>query len=288
MIKFISSFFLVKKMKHLLLEKISKKDMLSRMKELYSYMKEKLSKIDRDPIVKLNYNQENADDFLGKTGFYDPKSEEIHLFITDRHAKDVLRSFAHEVVHHEQNCSGYTATVDMSKTHEADYASKDKKLRFAEKDAFTRGNMLFRDWTDTLKSNREKGKKLVSEKKENNQSDYMKKRKEAITKAIEDKKGKKTKKEEKSCSPKKQVESAKNTAKKEARKHMKHLTGKDEKMHEQEALEKLSESVMLPIAAIQPLFEPKERILQKSFDKREEQLFNSLLEKFGIKKDVNK
>ena len=141
--------------KMLLLEKISNEEMIDRMKELYSFALKKLPKIDRKPKIVLEKDKKNAEDFFGKTGFYDPKIDEIHLFITDRHPKDVLRSFAHELVHHEQNCSGYTATVDMSKTHEADYASKDPKLREAERDAFERGNMIFRDWTDSIKAKRE-------------------------------------------------------------------------------------------------------------------------------------
>ena len=139
--------------------------MVDHMKDLYKHLLKELPKIDRKPKIVFEKDKKNAEDFFGKTGFYDPKTEQIHLFITDRHPKDVLRSFAHEMVHHEQNCSGYTATVDMSKTHEADYASHDPKLREAERDAFERGNMLFRDWTDGIKSKRQKGDKNMNEAK---------------------------------------------------------------------------------------------------------------------------
>ena len=151
--------------KNLLLEKISHEEMVDHMKDLYKHLLKELPKIDRKPKIVLEKDKKNAEDFFGKTGFYDPKTDEIHLFITDRHPKDVLRSFAHEMVHHEQNCSGYTATVDMSKTHEADYASKDPKLREAERDAFERGNMIFRDWTDSIKAKRKKGDKNMNEAK---------------------------------------------------------------------------------------------------------------------------
>lgn len=225
-------------------------------------MKKKLKKIDRDPKIFFNEDKQNADDLLGKTGYYNPASEEIHLFITDRHAKDILRSFAHEIVHHEQNCSGYTATIDMSKTKLPDYASHDKGLRKAERDAFTRGNVLFRDWTDSLKRKRSKGERIMSE-------------------------GKKMKPKKKLS----EVEKAKKLAKHHARKHMKHSSGKDVKelkdVKEQsdfESVEKLQENK----APHPELFEKKERIMKDAFQKREEIVYQQLLEKFGIKKNENK
>lgn len=48
----------------------------------------------------------NASKLLGKTGYYDPNSMEIHIFTTGRHPKDILRSIAHELVHHMQNDKG--------------------------------------------------------------------------------------------------------------------------------------------------------------------------------------
>jgi hypothetical protein len=286
MIKFIGSFFLAKNMAYLLLEKISREEMKDYMKELYLYLKEKMPKIDRDPKVFLESDKENAEDLLGKTGFYDPKSEEIHLFITDRHAKDVLRSFAHEVVHHEQNCSGFTATINLSNTHKIDYASTDPKLRKAEKDAFTRGNMFFRDWTDSLKVKREKEKDIMAENvkidkekadlnKDNKLSGYEKKRGEAIQKAMsKNKKPVKKVKEQKSCSSKKEVEEAKKKAKEDAKKHIKHQRGKDiEELKEEESLEESK----IPYSN---LFETKERLLKEVFERKENLVFNTLMERF--------
>ena len=128
-------------------------------------MKSKLPKINRDPKIFFKRDAANADDILGKTGYYDPESNEIHLYITNRHPKDVLRSFAHELIHHEQNCSGVTEKLDMSKTSQVDYASHDKGLRMVERDAFRRGNMLFRDRTDSIKANKQKEQIAMNEKK---------------------------------------------------------------------------------------------------------------------------
>ena len=156
----------------LITEQIDKEDFKKYAKELYNYALTILNKIDRAPKIYLNHNLKNADDMFGKTGFYDPESEEIHLFITDRHPKDILRSFAHELVHHEQNCRGDNKNLDLSKTGtDPAYASHDQGLREMEREAFERGNMIFRDWCDMKKIEIKKEKEnLMSESKDNKET----------------------------------------------------------------------------------------------------------------------
>ena len=155
----------------LLLENISHDELKKYMKEFYDYALGRL-KIDRAPKIVFIRDQKNADDMFGKTGFYDPDKEKIALFVTDRHAKDVLRSFAHELIHHEQKCKGLNDTLDLSKTAtDPAYASHDEGLRAMEKQAFRKGNMLFRDWCDTKKLERSQ---LMSESKKINEADVPK------------------------------------------------------------------------------------------------------------------
>lgn len=166
MLKDIGSFsFYNIMLKQLLTEQINQLDIMRGIKELYEYASRQLD-IDNKPALYLVQDEKNADDLFGKTGYYDPKERSIHLFVTNRHPKDVLRSFAHELVHHEQNLHGKTAQVDMSKTKEVDYASHDPALREMERDAFERGNMIFRDWTDMKKKQRreQKGSSLLEAK----------------------------------------------------------------------------------------------------------------------------
>jgi|LakMenE01Jun11ns_1017448.scaffolds.fasta_scaffold9788658_2 hypothetical protein len=138
----------------LLLENISHEDLKKYLKEFYTYALERLKKIDRDPKVIFKYDQKNADNFFGKTGYYDPDEEKIVLYVSDRHAKDVLRSFAHELIHHYQKCTGESDTVDLSATSDPSYALHNDGLREMEKMAFKWGNMLFRDWCDIKKMER--------------------------------------------------------------------------------------------------------------------------------------
>lgn len=148
----------------LILENITHDDLKKYMKEFYKYALEKLPKIDRDPKVVFKKDKKNAEDIFGKTGYYDPDEEKIALYITNRHPKDVIRSFAHELIHHEQKCRGDDEKLDLSKTlKNPSYALHDKGLREMEREAFERGNVIFRDWCDTQ---REKtGEEKMSESK---------------------------------------------------------------------------------------------------------------------------
>jgi hypothetical protein len=100
----------------------------------------------RPPTIFLNNDDENASKTLAKTGYYDPESMEIHIYTTGRHPKDILRSIAHELVHHNQNENGDFENAGYSGKG---YAQKNPHLRKMELQA--NDPMLFRDWEDSLK-----------------------------------------------------------------------------------------------------------------------------------------
>ena len=101
---------------------------------------------EKPPSIFLNHDERNADNTLGKTGHYDPNTMEIHVFATGRHPKDILRSIAHELVHHNQNENGQFDDMGYSGKG---YAQKNPHLRKMEREA--NDPMLFRDWEDSLK-----------------------------------------------------------------------------------------------------------------------------------------
>jgi hypothetical protein len=96
------------------------------------------------------------------TGYYDPESMEIHVYTTGRHPKDVLRSIAHELVHHNQNENGDFENAGYSGKG---YAQKNPHLRKMELQA--NDPMLFRDWEDSLK---EKYPTIYNERRTNTMS----------------------------------------------------------------------------------------------------------------------
>ena len=103
----------------------------------------------RPPSIHFNSDADNASKHLGKTAYYDPESAEIHIYVDGRHAKDIMRSIAHELVHHVQNEQGSLATNGYAGEG---YAQKNPQLRKMEREAYEKGNMCFRDWEDSYKS----------------------------------------------------------------------------------------------------------------------------------------
>ena len=81
---------------------------------------------------------------LSKTAQYDPRSQEITIYVDGRHIKDILRSFAHELVHHHQNEQGRLSGANVTQG-EQDFDD-------IEGEAYHTGNLkLFRKWEDGIK-----------------------------------------------------------------------------------------------------------------------------------------
>jgi len=116
-------------------------------KSFFPYAKKRLG-FDKNPRVFFRNDSENALNPLGKTAYYDPNSYHIVLYVSDRHPKDILRSFSHELVHHAQNCRG--EFQDSGPAGEV-YAQEDPHLREMEREAYEQGNLIIRDWEDSIK-----------------------------------------------------------------------------------------------------------------------------------------
>jgi len=100
------------------------------------------------PKVVLRKDIENGALTLGRTAYYDPSELTIVLYTSNRHPKDILRSFAHELIHHVQNERGDLHLGDSS---DPQYAQNDEHLRKMEKEAYLQGNLLMRDFEDNFK-----------------------------------------------------------------------------------------------------------------------------------------
>jgi hypothetical protein len=102
------------------------------------------------PPITLKSDSDNADLALGKTAYYDPEHYSVTVFVDGRHVKDILRSIAHELVHHRQNEKGKFKNVTSA--GRPGYAQEDMYLRGMEEEAYLLGNMCFRDWEDQYKA----------------------------------------------------------------------------------------------------------------------------------------
>lgn len=69
-------------------------------------------KIDKPYSVYFVDDKVNAADPLGKTAMYNPSTSSVYIYATNRHFKDILRSIAHELMHHKQNCDGRLDKTD--------------------------------------------------------------------------------------------------------------------------------------------------------------------------------
>ena len=99
------------------------------------------------PKIKvISDDEDNASNLLGKTAYYNPADKSITLYTMDRHPKDILRSFAHEMVHHEQNLNNRLNNINTTNTNE------DGALPEIEREAYEKGNMMLRNWEDSIKN----------------------------------------------------------------------------------------------------------------------------------------
>jgi hypothetical protein len=100
------------------------------------------------PKVVLRKDAENGAMTLGRTAYYDPNDLTIVLYTSNRHPKDILRSFAHELIHHVQNERG---DLNLGDSSDPQYVQNDDHLRKMEMEAYLEGNMLMRDFEDNFK-----------------------------------------------------------------------------------------------------------------------------------------
>ena len=102
------------------------------------------------PNIILRKDEKEANDFFCKTAHYNGDKKEIVLYVLGRHPKDVMRSFSHEMIHHMQNLDGALKPTGTTNTNQSKY------LQEIEKEAYLKGNMMFRTWEDSIKNNMNK------------------------------------------------------------------------------------------------------------------------------------
>ncbi len=116
-------------------------------KALYEDAKEKYD-IQQAPKLILRKDEKNGNMLFGRTAFYKPDTQTIVVYTTNRHPKDILRSYCHELIHHVQNERGDLKMGDASSPK---YAQEDEHMRKMEMEAYLKGNLLLRDFEDNFK-----------------------------------------------------------------------------------------------------------------------------------------
>ena len=126
-------------------------DVMEKIAQLTNHMINKGMNIEPLPTMEfIDGDSENAKNFFGKTAYYDPKNKHIVLYTEGRHPKDIVRSYAHEMIHHIQNLEGRLGDISTANTQE------DDNLNDIEAEANLKGTMTFRNWTDSLQEKKNK------------------------------------------------------------------------------------------------------------------------------------
>ena len=102
----------------------------------------------KPPTMVFDSDPSNQSKVLGKTAYYDPQSLEIHVFVDGRHPKDILRSIAHELIHHRQNME---SRLDTGGYSGPGYYLENDELKEVEHEAMLEGNATMREYEDTVK-----------------------------------------------------------------------------------------------------------------------------------------
>ena len=134
-------------------------------KKFYPYAQKYLG-FDKPATIEYQSDPQNAQNPLGTTAHYEPGNYKVTLFVDGRHPKDLLRSLAHELVHHAQNCRGDLTPEKMGETGPG-YAQTNSYMRGMEQEAYTKGNLCLRDWEDQYK------KQTLQEQKQMSNLDEM-------------------------------------------------------------------------------------------------------------------
>ena len=120
-------------------------DVMEKIAQLTNHMIDKGMNIEPLPSMEfIDGDSENAKDFFGKTAYYDPNKQHIVLYTEGRHPKDIVRSYAHEMIHHIQNLEDRLGNITTTNTQE------DGDLDKLEQEANLKGTMTFRNWTDSI------------------------------------------------------------------------------------------------------------------------------------------
>lgn len=108
-------------------------------------------KVEPLPEVKIlddSKQHNDPNDILISTGSYDPFTSTVYIYTSNRHAKDLMRSYCHELVHHAQNIDNPDY---LKRIWKGGGLAENPELEEVEAEAYVKGNLMFRKFTEFLK-----------------------------------------------------------------------------------------------------------------------------------------
>lgn len=121
------------------------------IKKINDYLRTTGFQIDPLPeIIIVNDAEKHNDisDILISTGGYQPETKRLFLYSSNRHMKDILRSYCHEIVHHNQNLDNEDY---LKRIYKSEDLVDSPELEEIEAEAYVKGNLNFRKFTEWFK-----------------------------------------------------------------------------------------------------------------------------------------
>lgn len=119
--------------------------------KINDYLRENKMQIDPLPNIVIDNEKKNdGSDILISTGGYQPMTQTLFLYVNNRHIKDILRSYCHEITHHMQWLENPDYIRRVFKADQDDVESNEE-LENVEGEAYLKGNLLFRKFTEKFK-----------------------------------------------------------------------------------------------------------------------------------------
>ena len=100
---------------------------------------------EKTPEISFDASPASRFDVFAPTGHYNFTNDEITLRTDNRHAKDIMRTLCHELIHAWQYRRDPEGYMKFDKTGNL---KDNAELLEYEREAYERGNVLFRMWTE--------------------------------------------------------------------------------------------------------------------------------------------
>jgi len=118
-------------------------EVIQHAQKYYDFAKN-LMGLTADPIVMFDFDdQEEKNALKQHTGLFNPDNNSIVIFCKGRHTKDVLRSFAHELIHFQQNLNG-TISPEVKNRLLSGADIDDPLVQSVEGPAYRNGSFMLR------------------------------------------------------------------------------------------------------------------------------------------------
>ena len=132
---------------------LNKNTLMFWIKQICEFMRKQKFQIDPLPNIMIEdgtTHKNDQFDVLISTGGYCPADQSLYLYVDNRHIKDILRSFCHEMVHHHQYLDNPDYMRRIMRVDQDDVANSNE-LEEIEGEAYLKGNLMFRKFTEWFK-----------------------------------------------------------------------------------------------------------------------------------------